>query len=182
MTPNGRASSAETRPFAFRVHFLSPGQLPGIPALRGATASRPPPSCKPAITRRKKSCKTGDPPAAAARSRDHPAQELRCTAPCRRACSATARSRAARPNGRRFGDDVVNIAVSALVGDLRDPAHLVINPADGIDDVSPNDQGYSKVFPYAGTPLNGRNRCGRRRSRGRRRELARRPSRSHGRA
>jgi hypothetical protein len=61
------------------------------------------------------------------------------------------------PNGRRFGDDVVDIAVSALVSDLRDPNDLVINPADGIDNVSTNDQGYNKVFPYAGTPLNGRN-------------------------
>jgi hypothetical protein len=61
------------------------------------------------------------------------------------------------PNGRRFGDDVVDIAVSALVSDLRDPENLVINPADGIDNVSANDQGYNKVFPYAGTPLSGRN-------------------------
>lgn len=61
------------------------------------------------------------------------------------------------PNGRRFGDDVVDIAVSALVSDLRDPGNLVINPADGIDNVSANDIGYNKVFPYAPTPLNGRN-------------------------
>jgi len=61
------------------------------------------------------------------------------------------------PNGRRFGDDVVDIAVSALVSDLRDPNNLVINPADGIDNVGANDIGYNKVFPYAATPLNGRN-------------------------
>ncbi|MFN2378411.1 MAG: DUF4331 domain-containing protein [Candidatus Binatia bacterium] len=61
------------------------------------------------------------------------------------------------PNGRRFGDDVVDIAVSALVSDLRDTGNLVINPADGIDNVSSNDIGYNKVFPYAPTPLNGRN-------------------------
>jgi len=61
------------------------------------------------------------------------------------------------PNGRRFGDDVFDIAVSALVSDLRDPANLVINPADGIDNVSANDIGYNKVFPYAATPHNGRN-------------------------
>ncbi|MFN2426011.1 MAG: DUF4331 domain-containing protein [Candidatus Binatia bacterium] len=61
------------------------------------------------------------------------------------------------PNGRRFGDDVVDIAVSALVSDLRDPDNLVINPADGIDNVSSNDIGYNKVFPYAPTPHNGRN-------------------------
>jgi hypothetical protein len=59
------------------------------------------------------------------------------------------------PNGRRFGDDVVDIAVSALISDLRGP--LVIRVADGIDGVSANDSGYHKVFPYAGTPHNGRN-------------------------
>ena len=59
------------------------------------------------------------------------------------------------PNGRRFGDDVVDIAVSALISDLRGP--LVIRVADGVDGVSKNDSGYNKVFPYAGTPHNGRN-------------------------
>jgi hypothetical protein len=59
------------------------------------------------------------------------------------------------PNGRRFGDDVVDIAVSALISDLRGP--LVIRVADGIDGVSQNDSGYNKVFTYAGTPHNGRN-------------------------
>ena len=59
------------------------------------------------------------------------------------------------PNGRRFGDDVVDIAVSALISDLRGP--LVIRVADGIDGVSTNDSGYLKVFPYAGVPHNGRN-------------------------
>jgi len=49
----------------------------------------------------------------------------------------------------------VDIAVSALISDLRGP--LVIRVADGIDGVSKNDIGYNKVFPYAGTPLNGRN-------------------------
>jgi hypothetical protein len=58
------------------------------------------------------------------------------------------------PNGRRFGDDVVDIAVSALLSDLRGP--LVIRVADGVDGVSKNDQGYNKTFPYEGTPLNGR--------------------------
>ena len=59
------------------------------------------------------------------------------------------------PNGRRFGDDVVDIAVSALISDLRGP--LVIRVADGIDGVSANDMPYSKVFPYESTPQNGRN-------------------------
>jgi hypothetical protein len=59
------------------------------------------------------------------------------------------------PNGRRFGDDVVDIAVSAILSDLRGP--LVIRVADGVDGVSKNDVGYNKVFPYEGTPQNGRN-------------------------
>ncbi len=59
------------------------------------------------------------------------------------------------PNGRRFGDDVIDIAVTALISDLRGP--LVIRVADGIDGVSTNDAGYNKVFPYASTPHNGRN-------------------------
>ena len=63
------------------------------------------------------------------------------------------------PNGRRFGDDVLDIAISALFSDLRssDPAGLVVRIADGIDNVSANDIGFNKVFPYAATPLNGRN-------------------------
>ncbi len=63
------------------------------------------------------------------------------------------------PNGRRFGDDVVDIAVTALISDLRadDPADFVIRDATGIDNVDANDIAYNKVFPYAATPLNGRN-------------------------
>jgi hypothetical protein len=59
------------------------------------------------------------------------------------------------PNGRRFGDDVIDIAVSAVISDLRGP--LVIRVADGIDGVSANDMAYNKVFPYESTPQNGRN-------------------------
>jgi hypothetical protein len=59
------------------------------------------------------------------------------------------------PNGRRFGDDVVDIGVSALISDLRGP--LVIRVADGIDGVSRNDMGYNKTLPYESTPQNGRN-------------------------
>ena len=59
------------------------------------------------------------------------------------------------PNGRRFGDDVIDIAVTALISDLRnDP--LVINGPAG-DNVNGNDMAYNKVFPYAATPQNGRN-------------------------
>ncbi|MFK7957621.1 MAG: DUF4331 family protein, partial [Lysobacterales bacterium] len=61
------------------------------------------------------------------------------------------------PNGRRFGDDVVDIAVSAALSDLRDLDNLQITVADGIDNVNDNDIGYNKVFPYAATPHNGRN-------------------------
>lgn len=60
------------------------------------------------------------------------------------------------PNGRRFGDDVVDIAVTAIISDLRTNP-LTIRSADGIDNVSKNDAVYHKVFPYAGTPHNGRN-------------------------
>ncbi|MBL9191211.1 MAG: DUF4331 family protein [Opitutaceae bacterium] len=60
------------------------------------------------------------------------------------------------PNGRRFGDDVIDIAVTALISDLRTNP-LTLRSADGIDNVSFNDSLYSKVFPYAGTPHNGRN-------------------------
>jgi Domain of unknown function (DUF4331) len=59
------------------------------------------------------------------------------------------------PNGRRFGDDVLDIAVSALLSDLRDPSNLVINV--GGDNLDQNDVGFNKTFPYEGTPQNGRN-------------------------
>jgi hypothetical protein len=62
------------------------------------------------------------------------------------------------PNGRRFGDDVVDIAIIALLSDLRNPAKLVISdPFSGnYDGVTGNDMGYNKVFPYESTPQNGR--------------------------
>jgi hypothetical protein len=58
------------------------------------------------------------------------------------------------PNGRRFGDDVVDIAVTALISDLRVSPPIVRGPAG--DGVNKNDIAYNKVFPYAATPLNGR--------------------------
>ncbi|MDX2033047.1 MAG: DUF4331 domain-containing protein [Blastocatellia bacterium] len=66
------------------------------------------------------------------------------------------------PNGRRFGDDVVDIAIIALLSDLRDPANLKINdPFMGnYDGVTGNELGFSKVFPYESTPQNGRNIVG----------------------
>jgi hypothetical protein len=68
------------------------------------------------------------------------------------------------PNGRRFGDDVVDIAINAILSDLR-PAlapntggtFQVDTDGTGLDRVSSNDIAYNKVFPYAATPHNGRN-------------------------
>jgi hypothetical protein len=68
------------------------------------------------------------------------------------------------PNGRRFGDDVVDIAINAILSDLRpilvpgttgDPE--VDTDGTGLDNVDANDIAYNKVFPYAATALNGRN-------------------------
>ena len=59
------------------------------------------------------------------------------------------------PNGRRFGDDVVDIAIDAVLSDLRvvPPVVVTFEPGDGVDR---NDISFNKVFPYEGTPLNGR--------------------------
>ena len=59
------------------------------------------------------------------------------------------------PNGRRFGDDVLDIAVTAAISDLRVIPPIV--PGVAGDNVDANDIAYNKVFPYAATPLNGRN-------------------------
>ena len=59
------------------------------------------------------------------------------------------------PNGRRFGDDVVDIAVTAAISDLRTDPLQISGPAG--DTVNENDISYNGVFPYAATPLNGRN-------------------------
>jgi hypothetical protein len=62
------------------------------------------------------------------------------------------------PNGRRFGDDVIDIAVLAILSDLRTSPPQIVGDADSnVDRVTRNDIGYNKVFPYAATPLNGRN-------------------------
>lgn len=58
------------------------------------------------------------------------------------------------PNGRRFGDDVVDIALTAIISDLRVIPPMV--PSVAGDNVDSNDIAYNKVFPYAATPLNGR--------------------------
>jgi hypothetical protein len=59
------------------------------------------------------------------------------------------------PNGRRFGDDVVDIAVTALLSDLRTSPPTIRGPAG--DNLNWNDTAYNKVFPYEATPQNGRN-------------------------
>jgi Domain of unknown function (DUF4331) len=59
------------------------------------------------------------------------------------------------PNGRRFGDDVIDIAVTALVSDLRTSPPTIRGPYG--DNVDGNDMAYNKVFPYESTPQNGRN-------------------------
>ena len=60
------------------------------------------------------------------------------------------------PNGRRFGEDVIDIGVTAIISDLR-AIPLTIRSADGIDNVNGNDAILNKVFPYTTTPHNGRN-------------------------
>lgn len=60
------------------------------------------------------------------------------------------------PNGRRFGDDVVDIAINALISDLR-VSPPVINTFPPGDGVFANDMTFNKVFPYESTPQNGRN-------------------------
>jgi hypothetical protein len=62
------------------------------------------------------------------------------------------------PNGRRFGDDVVDIGVIATLSDLRtSPPQIFGDATANIDRVTHNDIGYHKTFPYAATPHNGRN-------------------------
>ena len=58
------------------------------------------------------------------------------------------------PNGRRFGDDVVDIAITALVSDLRVSPPTIRGPLG--DNVDANDIAFNKVFLRA-TPQNGRN-------------------------
>ena len=59
------------------------------------------------------------------------------------------------PNGRRFGDDVLDIAVTAVASDLRTIPPTIRGPYG--DNVDHNDKAFNKVFPYESTPQNGRN-------------------------
>jgi hypothetical protein len=65
------------------------------------------------------------------------------------------------PNGRRFGDDVLGIAVVAIRSDLRTSPPKIFQGFDpasfNIGGVIQNDIMYNAVFPYAATPHNGRN-------------------------
>ncbi len=54
------------------------------------------------------------------------------------------------PNGRRLGDDVVDIALTAIASG---PAYTAITVVG--DNVAENDQSYNYVFPYAATPHSG---------------------------
>ncbi|BCU76416.1 DUF4331 domain-containing protein [Luteolibacter sp. LG18] len=51
------------------------------------------------------------------------------------------------PNGRRFGDDVVDIALTAVASGPTFSTITVVG-----DNVSSNDQVYNQTFPYAATP------------------------------
>jgi hypothetical protein len=54
------------------------------------------------------------------------------------------------PNGRRLGDDVGDIALTAIASG---PTYATINTLG--DNVDHNDQTYNMVFPYSGTPHSG---------------------------
>jgi len=64
------------------------------------------------------------------------------------------------PNGRRFGDDVLGIAVIAILSDLRTSPPQFFAGFDpskfNVGGVVQNDISYNVVFPYAPTPHNGR--------------------------
>jgi hypothetical protein len=64
------------------------------------------------------------------------------------------------PNGRRFGDDVLGIAVIAILSDLRTSPPQIFAGFDpstfNVGGVIKNDITYNGVFPYAPTPHNGR--------------------------
>ena len=51
------------------------------------------------------------------------------------------------PNGRRFGDDVADIALTAIASGPSFDTITVVG-----DNVAANDQLYNRTFPYAGTP------------------------------
>ena len=56
------------------------------------------------------------------------------------------------PNGRRFGDDVVDVALTAIASG---PSYSTITKVG--DNVPANDAAYHRVFPYLATPNSGSN-------------------------
>ena len=56
------------------------------------------------------------------------------------------------PNGRRLGDDVIDIALTAIASG---PAYSTITVVG--DNVPANDAAYNQVFPYLATPNSGTN-------------------------
>ena len=54
------------------------------------------------------------------------------------------------PNGRRIGDDVADIALTAVASGPTFSTVTVVG-----DNVAGNDQLYNQVFPYLGTPHSG---------------------------
>jgi hypothetical protein len=58
------------------------------------------------------------------------------------------------PNGRRVGDDVVDIELRALAGAVLGPANVAPNNLLG-DGVNSNDVPFLTVFPYLATPRSG---------------------------
>jgi hypothetical protein len=65
------------------------------------------------------------------------------------------------PNGRRIGDDVIDIALKGAAGGVLqalgalDPANCNVAPLDLSDNVDSNDTNYLDTFPYLGTPHSG---------------------------
>jgi hypothetical protein len=63
------------------------------------------------------------------------------------------------PNGRRYGDNVVDIALKALLDstNILAPGFGLYTAPTASQNVLTNDEVYNKVFPYESTPQNGRN-------------------------
>ena len=63
------------------------------------------------------------------------------------------------PNGRRYGDNVVDIAFKALFDstNILAKGFGIFTSPNASDNVPANDAIYNKVFPYESTPQNGRN-------------------------
>jgi hypothetical protein len=65
------------------------------------------------------------------------------------------------PNGRRVGDDVVDIALQAMAGATPFTPEFVRAPNDQLGDgVDGNDRPYLSVFPFLSTPNSGRDNNG----------------------